>query len=77
MKVTNYCKLNAAKNACEDNAATDCTGLNITGTTGWDGATISVNNYCLAVADKTKKLFCKAGTSPACAAADCEDIPGP
>ncbi|CAK67723.1 unnamed protein product (macronuclear) [Paramecium tetraurelia] len=78
MKVgTDYCKLNAAKSACEDNAVTACTSHAITGITGWDGATITVDNYCLAVADKTKKLYCKAGTSPACAAAKCEDIPNP
>jgi len=78
MKVSSdYCKLNVGKTACEANTFTACTSFATTGITEWDNATITLSNYCLAVADKTKKIFCKAGTSPNCAAATCEDIPNP
>ncbi|CAD8055987.1 unnamed protein product [Paramecium sonneborni] len=72
-----HCKLNAAKNACEDNADTDCTSFDITRITDWDGNLITLANFCGDKADKTKRILCKAGTLPNCSAATCEDIANP
>jgi hypothetical protein len=52
-----FCTLNAAKNACELSASTDCT-YGLPTSAGWDGdsATTYVAKYCAAKTDKTRKI---------------------